>query len=91
MEGSDLLSNTTVDGISVPLTGYPGNHLTLEVRDFGSPERDLVVRYEIEGRAYTVIVPWEKFTAEFDAMRARMLGSDWDTALSALVGRGESL
>lgn len=91
MEATHILTNTTIDGISVPLTSHPGNHLVLEVRDFGSPERNLVVRYVIEGHAYTVIVPWEKFTADFDAMRARMLGSDWDTALSALVGRGESL
>jgi hypothetical protein len=83
--------DTTVDGFELPLEG-PSHEagdgkLTLEIRDFGSPERTLVVRYKVGANVYTAMVSWEKFVAESDAMRARLLGDDWDSALANLTGR----
>lgn len=82
---------SVVDGFSLDLGGpiYDGVHGTLfiEVRDFGKPERTLVLRTIIDGHPVTTMVSWETFTYQLDAMRGRMMGSDWDEALSHLVGR----
>jgi hypothetical protein len=88
------LNKTVVDTFEIPLDGpiYDGGHVTenlklsFEVRDFGTPERTLVVRWWQDGHPYTAMASWEAFTSGLDDMRVRMLGDDWDTALSVLVG-----
>lgn len=84
---------TVVDGFNIELGGvvYTDVHgkLFVEVRDFGTPERTLIIRTMIDGHPVTTEVSFEKFTDEFDAMRARMMSGDWDEALSQLVGRSE--
>lgn len=91
MEDSNV--RTVVDAFSVPLGGviYTDVHGTLfvEVRDFGKPERTMIIRTMIDGHPVSTEVSWETFVDEFDAMRARMMSSDWDEALSQLVGRSE--
>lgn len=84
---------TVIDGFSVPLGGkvYADVHGTLmvEVRDFGLPERTLIIRTMIDGYPVTTEVSWELFTEQFDSMRTRMMSSNWDDALSQLVGRSD--
>jgi hypothetical protein len=85
-----------IDVVDIPLEGpiYEGINnakLSLEIRDFGTPNRTLVVRYWAEGHPMTAMVSWEKFTDAFDAMRARMLSGDWDEALTQMLGRNDSL
>ena len=41
-------------------------------------------------RKRVVYATSEKFTNEFDAMRARMMSEDWDESLSQLLGRSAS-
>lgn len=65
--------------------------LCVEVRDFGSVDRTLVIRTMIDGHPVTTMVSWSKFTDEFDAMRSRMMSEDWDEALSQLTGGSHSL
>lgn len=62
-------------------------HLSLEVRDFGSPDRTLVVRLWFEGKPITAMVDWEIFVRHFDEMRASMMPTDWDSALDHLSPR----
>lgn len=89
MGDADL--NTVIDSFNLELGGvvYADVHgkLFVEVRDFGNPERTLIIRTMIDGHPVTTEVSFEKFTDQFDAMRARMMSSDWDEALSQLVGR----
>lgn len=92
MEEAERLK-TVIDSFNLELGGvvYTEVHGTLfvEVRDFGAPERTLIIRTMIDGNPVTTEVSWERFTDEFDAMRARMMSEDWDDALSQLVGRSE--
>lgn len=83
---------TVIEAMDIPLdTSVYGDlhgHLGLEVRDFSTEKRTMIVRFWLAGTPYTVMVDWEKFTEEFDAMRARMMAGDWDTALTQLVSMG---
>ena len=86
---------TVIEVMDVPLEGpiYDGvhAHLSVEVRDFLEDDnRTMVVRFWIDGTPYTAMVGWDKFTEEFDAMRARMMTSNWDDALSILMTKGDS-
>jgi hypothetical protein len=82
---------TVIDEFTLELGGpiYDDVHGTLfvEVRDFGKPERTLVIRTMIDGNPVTTMVSWEKFTDQLDDMRARMMGNSWDEALAVLTGR----
>lgn len=86
---------TIIDVADVPLEGpiYDGlhAHLHLEVRDFGTPERTLVLRSFIEGEVVTTMVSLAKFEDAFDGMRARMMAPDWDTAMIQLQERSTDL
>lgn len=72
--------------LSDPIYDASGK-LFVEVRDFGNPERTLVIRTMVDGVPVTTMVSWETFTDQFDAMRARMMSGNWDDALTQLVGR----
>ena len=86
-------TTTVIAAMDVPLEGpiYKDvhAHVSLEVRDFGCPERTLVLRLWVEGQPYTSMVDWTKFTEAFDEMRASMMPMDWDDARSAL-GPGDA-
>lgn len=82
---------SVVDFIEVPLSGpiydeADGAKITLEVRDFGTPQRTMVLRTWIDGKVVTTMVDWDEFIDAFDAMRGRMMSPDWDEALAQLVG-----
>lgn len=83
--------NTVVDAFDMKLTNLVYAELdeavvSFEVRDFGTPHRQLVVRSYLDGIESTLLIPWEDFITEFDTMRARMMSEDWDTSLMQLVG-----
>ena len=85
------VTTTVVEACDIPLDGpiyedTENGKMSFEVRDFGTPNRNLVVRFWLDGQVYTAMASWEKFTDEFDGMRSRMLPSDWDSALSSLIG-----
>lgn len=82
-----------VAAIDVPLDGpiYEGvhAHLSVEVREFGSGRRTMVVRMWVDGIVQTAMVDWDRFTDAFDGMRSGMMSSDWDDALSHLTGHDD--
>jgi len=86
----DDILNTTIDTFQVPLSDpvYDGLDVYLEgeLRDFGTSGRNLVMRFQ-DGPSHltTVIVPWDKFTNEIDAIRARIMMENWDDALAQLA------
>jgi hypothetical protein len=93
MERDDGLTDkviSVVDWFETPLEGpiYDGldAKLSIEVRDFGRVQRTMVIRTWIDGAPVTTMVSFEKFIDAFDAMRQRMMPSDWDDALASLVG-----
>lgn len=82
---------SVIDFIEVPLSGpiydtVDNAKLTLEVRDFGTTERTMVLRTWIDGNVVTTMVGWDAFTDALDGMRARMMRPDWDEALAQLTG-----
>lgn len=86
-------NKTVVDAFDLPLSGpiYGGvtnAKMSFEVRDFGQPERTLVVRFWMDGKVYTAMAPWSEFTDEMDAMRSRMFAGSWDEALTQLTAGG---
>lgn len=85
-------AKSVVDAFDIPLIGsvYDGFDkatMSFEVRDFGEPQRSLVVHFQIGDQVYTGIASWGDFTDGMDAMRARMLADNWDDALASLLGR----
>lgn len=88
---TDSKATTVVDFIEVPLSGpiydtVDGAKLSLEVRDFGTPQRTMVLRTWLDGKVVTTMVDWDDFTDALDGMRARMMSPDWDEALAQLTG-----
>ena len=83
-------TRTVVDFTEIPLSGpiYDGldAKLTLEVRDFGEPERTLVIRTVVDGKPITTLVRWDAFTDALDTMRANMMTENWDDSLAQLIG-----
>lgn len=83
-----------IEVAEVPLSGpiydsdlpYESAKLTLEVRDFGSIDRTLVIRTWVDGEVKTTMVSLAAFEDAFDGMRARIMAPDWDTALIQLTG-----
>lgn len=86
---------TVIEYAEVPLSGpvYDGldAKLTLEVRDFGLPERTLVINTVIDGRPLTTMVRWDVFTDALDGIRGRLMSGNWDDALSQLTGGSTQL
>lgn len=83
---------TVIDQADVPLEGPIYDdvhaHLSMEVRDFSTPDRTLVLRSWVEGEVVSTMVSLAKFEEAFDGMRARMLMPDWDDALQQITERG---
>jgi hypothetical protein len=59
--------------------------MTLEVRDFGTIEKTMVIRFWVDGHVSSAMVSMEKFAAAIDEMRAGMMSEDWDEALLQLL------
>lgn len=85
---------TVIEHADIPLEGpfYNPNdvhaHVSLEIRDFSTPDRTLVIRSWVEGEVVSTMVSLAKFEEAFDGMRARMLMPDWDDALQQIAERG---
>jgi hypothetical protein len=86
------VADTSIDGFQLELDNSiyedVSGKLIFEVRDFGKPERTLVIRNLIDGNPIVMMVGWSKFTDALDEMRGRMMSEDWDESLVQLLSTG---